>query len=264
VQDDEARLGAAATAVLALDRHASLTGAVFNDGDMKLLGKFLLTQQDDDGSFRHYYRWDPKAPYHYRLTHSFPGQAVWALAMLDKRFGGKEWGAAARKGADYLITKRDEEMHWAEPPSDPWLAAALRELSTPIADARYVAYGRRMADQTLKRQKTTGAPDLVGSFEADVEGSTAATALGAVLLGEAAGFTVPTPAMLASETAAMRRAVRFLRLNEIRPNNAFFLPNPERGYGLVRSGTFDVDVRLDTTCYVIEALLWMNRVEAME
>jgi hypothetical protein len=264
VQDEEAKLGAAAALVLALDRYASLTGSVFHDGDMKLLGKFLLTQQDDDGSFRHYYRWDPKAPFRYRLTHSFPGQAAWALSVLEKRFGGKEWGAAARKAADYLVTKRDAEMQWTETPSDPWLTWALRELSTPFAEERYLVYARKMADQTLKRQKTSGAPDLAGSFEDDSGASASSAALGATLLGATASFTAPPDPTRAAQVEAMRRAVRFLRLNEVRSNNAFYLPNPERGYGLVRSGVFDSDARLDTTCHVIEALLWMDRVEKMK
>jgi hypothetical protein len=62
----------------------------------------------------------------------------------------------------------------------------------------------------------------------------------------------------------MRLSEQFIRLNDIQPNNAFFLPNPERGYGLVRNGTFDPDARLDTTCDVIEALLWLDRVEKMK
>lgn len=266
VQDQEAPLGSAATAVLALDRYASLTGSVFHDGDMKLLGKFLLTQQDDDGSFRHYFRWDAKAPYRYRLTHSFPGQAVWALAVLDKRFGGKDWSRAARRGADYLVTKREEEMHWPEAPSDPWLAAALHELSTPVADVPcYVVYARRMAEGALKRQKIAGAPDLIGSFTGESEeGSTAAAALSVRLMGEAAAFTSPPADAQTALVGGMRLSEQFLRLNEIRPNNAFFLPSPERAYGLVRNGTFDSDVRLDATCYVIEALLWLDRVEQMK
>ena len=264
VQDEEAKLGAAASLVLALDRYASLTGSIFHDGDMKLLGKYLLTQQDDDGSFRHYYRYDPKVPFRYRLTHSFPGQATWALAMLEKRFGGQSWGSAARKAADYLVTKRDAEMQWTETPSDPWLAWALRELSTPFAEERYLAYARKMADQTLKRQKTSGAPDLVGSFEDDSGASVSSAALAAALLGATTSFTAPPEETRSAQVEAMRRAVRFLRLNEIRSNNTFYLPDPERGYGLVRIGVFDDDVRLDTTCHVIEALLWMDRVEKMK
>ena len=50
----------------------------------------------------------------------------------------------------------------------------------------------------------------------------------------------------------------------MRPNNAFYLPAPERAYGFIRNGTFDPDVRLDTTCYVIEALLWLDRVEKLK
>ena len=265
VQDQEAKLGAAALAALAIERVASLTGSAASDDDLKQLGRFLVTQQDDDGSFRHFYRYDAKAPWNYRLVQGYPGQAVWALAVLDKRFGGKEFGAAARKGADYLVTKRDAEMHWTEAPTDPWLAAGLRELSTPFAEPRYVAYARRMADSTLARQNVKDvAPDVLGSFRGDKEGSTAGTALATTLLGETIDFTAPTPASQAAGTEAMRRAVAFLRLNEVRPNNTFFLVNAERAYGFIRSGLFDTDVDLETTAGAIEALLWTDRVEKMK
>ncbi len=191
-------------------------------------------------------------------------QAVWALAVLEKRLGEKAFGDAARKGAQYLVTKREAEMHWAEAPTDPWLGAALRELSTPFADASCVAYAKRMADHTVKRQKTVGDPDMVGLYEGDREGSTAGTALGVTLLGQALDFTSPAPDARKQYAASMRAAIRFLHLNEIRANNSFFLVSPERAYGFIRSGTFDTDVDLATTAACIESLLWMDRVEKIK
>lgn len=258
----KAKLGAAAMAVVALNRYSELTGAVFHTGDMKLLGRFLVKQQYDDGSFLHYYRYDPKVPYQYKVSNSFPGQATWALAVLERRFNEEVWRKAAAGAVEYLITKREREMRWAEPPADVWLAAALRELCTPFAVDTYIEYAVRMADHVTKRQKLVGvSPDMVGTFEGDPEGSVRGAALGIMLLGEVSTVTVSPAEKQKTVLETCRRAMHFIRLNELRPNNTFYFPEPRRAYGMPRAGSFGNDVRLDTTCHVIEALLWLDRLE---
>ena len=264
VFDEKAKLGAAGLAVVALDRYASLTGGVFQDEDMRLLGRFILHQQYDDGSFSHYYRYDRNVPYEDRVTNSFPGQALWGLAVLERRTGDETWRKAARKAAERLITRREQEMHWSEPPADGWLAAALHVLDTPFAETSHLDYARRMADVVVKQQKVTNVgPDMVGSFEGDPEGSVEGTAIRTRLLGEVLSFTVNPAEKSDAYLRAMRRAVAFIRLNELRPNNAFYLSDPEQVYGMVRASSFENDVRLSTTCQVIQALLWLDRVEKM-
>jgi uncharacterized protein YyaL (SSP411 family) len=264
VFDEKAKLGAAGLAVVALDRYAALTGGVFQDEDMKLLGRFILHQQYDDGSFSHYYRYDRNVPYEDRVTNSFPGQALWGLAVLERRSSEEVWRTAGRKAAEYLITRREKEMHWSEPPADGWFAAALHVLDTPFAETTQVDYARRMADQVVKQQKVTNvAPDMVGSFEGDPEGSVEGTAIRTRLLGEVLSFTVNPAEKSETYLKAMRRAVAFIRLNELRPNNVFYLSDPEQVYGMVRASSFENDVRLSTTCQVIQALLWLDRVEKM-
>ena len=260
--NQKAKLGAAAMAVVALDRYAELTRAVFHDGDMKLLGRFLVHQQYDDGSFLHYYRYDKKVPYHYRISRAFPGQATWALATLARRFNEEVWRKAARKAAGYLITRREKEMRWSEPPADIWFTAALHELCTPFAESVHLKYARRMTDHVIKQQKVKDVPpDMVGSFEGAQEGSVRAAARRVRLLGEVSGFTVSSPKKRDTTAAVMRRALDFIRLNQLRPNNTFYLPEPEGAYGRVRAGAFNNEVRLDATCHVIQAILWMHRVE---
>ena len=78
---------------------------------------------------------------------------------------------------------------------------------------------------------------------------------------ELSSFVEMTPEKSDALLDAMRRAVSFIRLNERRPNNSFYLAEPERAYGMVRGSCFDDEVTLDTTCGVIEALLWLDRVE---
>ena len=264
VYDQKASLGASAMAIVALDRYASLTGAVLHNQDMKLLGKFILHQQYEDGSFLHYYRYDPKVPYYYKVSPSFPGQAVWALAVLERRFGEQSWRQVADKSVAYLINRREKEMHWTDVPADVWFAAALQELCVPFAEKTSLDYARRMAEQSIKQQKIKDtAPDLVGSFEGDPEGSVLGAAIRTRLLGEVMTFTANPPERREAAFETMRRAVAFIRLNELRPNNTFYLSEPEGAYGLVRDSSFDSDVSLETICHVTEALLWLDRLEKM-
>jgi len=264
VFDRKAPLGAAAMAIVALDRYANVTGAVFHDLDMKLLGRFLLRQQYDDGSFLHYYRYDRNVPYHYRISTSYPGQAAWALAVLERRFGDEAWRKAGRRAMDYLVTRREEEMHWTRPPADIWLAAALHESNTLSADKAQLDYARRMARHVVEYQKRKDvSPDMIGSFTDDEEGSTRAAASRVRLLGEVATFTTEPAKTHQAVLETCRSAMGFVRLNELSANNTFFQAMPERAYGMVRKSSFDNEVRLDTTCHVIQALLWLERLEKM-
>ncbi|HUV38854.1 MAG TPA: hypothetical protein VMY39_04540 [Planctomycetota bacterium] len=266
VHDGEAKLGAAALAVVALDRYAGLTGAVFHDVDMQLLGRFLVRQQYDDGSFRHYYRYDAKVSYQYRVSPSFPGQAAWALAVLERRTRSKEdretWRKSGRLAVDYLITKREKEMKWTEPPADVWLTAALHEMGTLFPEKPWLDYAKRMSNHALAQQLVTDCPpDVVGSFRGEREGSVRGAAVRVRLLGEIAEFTMHDDRERQKTLEVCRRAMQFIRFNQLRPNNAFYLPEPQRVYGMVRTTPFYNDVRLDTTCHVIEAILWLDRRE---
>ena len=266
VYNRKAKLGATALAVVALDRYAGLTGALFHDHDMQLLGRFLVRQQYDDGSFRHYYRYDAKLPYEYKVSPSFPGQAAWALAVLERRTRSKTaralWKKTSRLAVHYLITRREKDMKWTEPPADVWLTAALHEMSALFPQKPWLDYARRMSDHAVKQQNVTKvAPDMVGSFRGEREGSVRGAAVRVRLLGEVSSFTVIPEKDRRAMLETSRRAMHFIRLNQLRPNNAFYLPEPQRVYGLVRTSSFRNDVRLDATCHVIQAILLLERME---
>ena len=264
VFDEKAKLGAAGLAVVALDRYAGLTGGVFQDEDMKLLGRFLLHQQYDDGSFSHTYRYDRNVPYEDQVTAGSPGQALWGLAVLERRFNDEAWRTGARKAAAYLITQREKDMHWSEAPGDSWLGAALEVLDTPFAEPAYLDYARRMADAAVKQQRTTDvAADMTGSFDGDPEGAVEGTAIRMNLLGEVLRFVTGPAEKTDAYLGAMRRAGTFIRRNELRPNNAFYLADPESVYGMARASSFENNIPLSTTCQVIEALLALDCAEKL-
>jgi hypothetical protein len=265
VYEEKARLGDSAMTAVALAKYGEATRSKQHDATLRLIGNFLVAQQYDDGSFLHYYRYDNKVPYTYHVSGTFPGQATWALACLHQHFKEESWLTAARKSADWLVKDREKVMKWTEPPADLWLAAAIREVGALRDEPAYVDYVRRMADASVRQQKVKDAPpDMIGSFEGEGEGSVLGTAGRAGLLGRAWAIEKPKSERAAAYADALVRALAFIRLNEIRPSNAFFLSEPEKLYGMVRANSFRNDLRLDATCHVIEALLWKERIDEQE
>ena len=261
--DKKAKLGSAAMAVVALDRFATLTKSAEHDDDMRRLGRLILAMQYNDGSFRHYYRYDKKVPLPYRMTSATcPGQAAWALAVLARRFKQQSWRRSVDKAIEYLVTSREKDMKWTVPPADIWLAAAMGELPTSARKKSYLEYARRMADDTLKRQKLKDiSPDMIGSFEGDVSGSCRGAAARVRLIAQVQEISPGSDEKRKASLAAMRRAAFYLRLNQLRPNNAFYVAKPHAVYGMIRVNPFRNTVRLDTTCHALEALLRLRRAE---
>ncbi len=103
------------------------TGDSVHDDVMRGIGRFLLAQQQPDGSVYDSWSRSAGAPVPGYSLYS-TGEAAWALALLDGVFPGEEWGAAAGRTLDYMAADRDRVEgrltrlpdHWAA-----YTAAAL-------------------------------------------------------------------------------------------------------------------------------------------
>jgi hypothetical protein len=140
------RLGATALMTAGLAERRSATGETLHDDLMRQLGRFMLALQRDDGGFYVSYSLRSDAPVIGPTSRYYPGEATWALALLDKAFPGEGWGDAARRGLDFLTLQRDDLEGTDFPPlPDQWAAYALAEMSGSGLSDEHIEYARRLA-----------------------------------------------------------------------------------------------------------------------
>ena len=127
---------------LALRREA--TGDTAHDELMRGIGRFLVSQQQPDGSIHAVFDvglGESREVYGPFAT----GEAAWALALLDRAFPGEGWGEAAGRTVDYMATDRNrQEGHLASLP-DHWAAYAISDLRPELRTPERLDYARRLA-----------------------------------------------------------------------------------------------------------------------
>ncbi|HLT21067.1 MAG TPA: prenyltransferase/squalene oxidase repeat-containing protein [Thermomicrobiales bacterium] len=146
VEGGNIKVGTAALMTIALAERRLLTGEDTYDDVMRALGRFLLAQQKEDGGF--YTKWFVESESMDLVSTSayYPGEALWALAMLHEAFPGEGWDAAAWKAADFVTLLRDDVENVPYPPlNDHWAAYGMAEMvEWGLAD-HHIDYARRLA-----------------------------------------------------------------------------------------------------------------------
>jgi hypothetical protein len=141
----EARLGASALAVAALAHRRLATGDQGEDGLLRALGRFLVAQQLPDG--RVLGSWSPRTgdavPGVYAKFGT--GEALWALALLNRLFPDEGWERPARRLAGYVATRREDVEGYVLTFPDHWAAYSLAELGPELLGEPEIAYARRLA-----------------------------------------------------------------------------------------------------------------------
>lgn len=141
----DAGLGASALAVAALAHRRLATGDSEHDDLIRALARFLVVQQQPDGSVLGY--WSPHLaqPIPGEYAKFGTGEALWALALVDRVFPGEGWDRPALRLARYVATRRDDVEGYVLTFPDHWAAYGLAELGPSALDEAEVAYARRLA-----------------------------------------------------------------------------------------------------------------------
>ena len=141
---EEVELGANSLLVAALVMRRRATGDQGFDGLMQRVGRFLVAQQQSDGSMHAY--WNPSTRRSVPVQGKFAtGEAAWALALLDGEFPGEGWASPALPTLDYLALHRDRDMGFLTRMPDHWAAYAMAELGPGRLDEVRSAYSRQLA-----------------------------------------------------------------------------------------------------------------------
>jgi hypothetical protein len=158
---DTVQIGATARAVAARAHRRLGTGDVSYDELMRGLSRFLVGQQQLDGSILA--AWDDQArrPVADVYAKFGTGEALWALALMHRLFPDEGWDGPARRLAHFVATRRDEVEGYLIPFADHWAAYGLAELGPSLLGPDEVGYARRLAGRlglsTRLESQVTGA-----------------------------------------------------------------------------------------------------------
>jgi UDP-N-acetylmuramoyl-tripeptide--D-alanyl-D-alanine ligase len=155
--DKEVKLGGNAVAILAYCKFFEVTDDKSVLELARRLGNGILSMQREDGSFCHVLNADTLAPKQDFRTVYYDGEAAFALMRLYGATGEKRWLDAARRAVDHFISKD----YWQH--NDHWLAYCVNELSTHVADPKYIAFGVRNIQNYLSfiQNRITTFPTLL-------------------------------------------------------------------------------------------------------
>jgi hypothetical protein len=251
--DEEAKLGTAALAVLAIVRCRQA-----GDGDAlleqaRLLARFILFQQDADGRFRSKYFYGEPDPKPFESIY-YPGEAILALARLHGVDPDSEWLAASRRGADWLIDVRDRGKGTDNLPHDHWLLMGLDELYATSGDPRYASHAERIAHAIITSQRLTDPhPDWIGSFYTPPRSTPTATRAEALVAMCRLGAR--TGGAIRPYLEALKRMASFQLRCQVSDESALYLPRPDRSLGGFRRSLTDWEIRIDYVQHNVSALL---------
>lgn len=161
--NDRATLGTVGFTVVALTQRRALTGDTGFDDLMKALGRFIVAQQEPEGSIRAY--WDPvtghASPDEYGQFAT--GEAAWGLVELDNTFPGEGWWGHAELTLRYLADgSRTVKEGYPTRLPDHWAAYALEAAGPQRLDDELIDYAKRLAGYFSARlrleSQRTGTP----------------------------------------------------------------------------------------------------------
>ena len=141
----DARLGASALVAAALVQRRLATGDTSEDALLHELSRFLLAQQEADGSVLGAWSRATERPVPGEYGTYGTGQTLWTFALMDKLFPEEGWSEPARRLAHYVATRRDDVEGYYLTFPDHWAAYGFAELGPAGLGEPEIAYVRRLA-----------------------------------------------------------------------------------------------------------------------
>jgi len=264
-------LGATSLTILALAKYIEITGDHAYLPLAQSLGNWLIFTQDSKGQFTvHRQRYsndvnDESGPGQSDsdefISWYYPGQAIWALMSLYKLDSNQEWLAAAEKGAKWIISVRDAEgLAALATKGAAWSLAAFYELNTHLPDSVYHKYALRVADEIIYNQHIfPEIPDWFGGFE------TPPTLHDVVTRGRALYWAYQ---FLSDDDIDRKENIRrsleriavFIAQQQVIPESALYLPDPEHAMGGFRGELDRAWIRMDNQVISITNLLGLQEI----
>lgn len=141
-----ASLGASALMLVGLAERRLATSDPVNDDLMHGLASFIAAMQREDGGFRISYDFETDQPDIVNTSRYYPGESLWALALMQEAFPGEGWDKNARDALQFITTMRDEVENVEFPPlADQWAAYGIGEMVEWGLTDQQIDYARQLA-----------------------------------------------------------------------------------------------------------------------
>ena len=260
-----ARSGAAALPLMSLlerptpDRvnHPVLAEHLVAPGDDELregLGLFLLAMIDERGRVFKNYRDTlehdevDKEPLYY------PGETMLALVRFHILTDDPRWLEGAQKIGDWQVERYLDR----QPNPDHWVMQALWYLYQVTGDEKYASCCLHMGDRHASDQFPPNWPPFADYFGAYRRYNDQPRTTRAASRSEAMGGVVHTAWKKGVDATPyednLLRAAEHLLEHQWRPENSYFLPNPDKARGAIRMGITDNHCRIDNNQHAIVGL----------
>ncbi len=263
-EDGFVKLGGNALAIIALAKHAEVTGAGEHRDLIERLGRWILATQSDAGELTVHKLHLATGKLDDHVSQYYPGEAVLALLRGGPVLGeaaAERWGEAAAKAARWLIEVRDHKVLDSRLNHDHWLLYGLNELYRRRPEPLFLEHARRTTGAILGLQNRRPLyPDWLGSYYNPPRSTPTATRSE----GLAAAYLLERDHGDAAEAArlleGLELGVRFQLQTQLAPESALYLPNPRRALGGFRRSLSHYEVRIDYVQHNLSALLLLRRI----
>ncbi len=262
---DRAESGAAALTLLSLlerpapeqVNHPVLRDHLQREDDAEVLeglGLFLLEMIDDRGQVFRRYSERLELDEVEKEPLYFPGETMLALIRFHVATGDERWLEGAKKIGDWQV----ERYYDRRPNPDHWVMQALWVLYQVTGDDEYAACALHMGDRHASEQFPPYWPPFADYFGAYRRFDDLPRTTRACSRSEAMGGVMHTAwAKGVDATAyedALLRAAEHLLENQWRPENSYYLPNPDKAQGAIRMGLVDNHCRIDNNQHAVVGL----------
>jgi hypothetical protein len=270
LKEDQGSLGGAGVLTWALSHYRRVTGNTQYDQTARKAADFILFMQKPDATFCTFYDPVTMKPIDKPIRYS-EGEACLGLYWYHKVYGGQKYLDAVIKGATAISERIIKQFALGSHPVDAWLMQTVRFLY-PLADEKQqekmLSAVTKMAQVMVDAQRTTaesaGYPDLVGVFSGLSLELPSGPASAALCEGLAATCLLLESIEKPAEEirATLLRAAQSHLRHQLWKENMYFLPNPSRASGGVKSTLTDNQVRIDHVQHT--AGVWLQILDLLE
>ncbi|MCB9553170.1 MAG: hypothetical protein H6705_15085 [Myxococcales bacterium] len=261
---DWAVLGSAALTLVGMLEYQRRTGDARYAEPARRLAAFIRALQRADGDFDHKYHVATGALDRDARLMFYSEEAALALVMAHKVLGDTESLAAAERALDHLTGPKYSRyfLGWFIYGADHWTCIAAEEAWPTLAKRDYLDFCAGYADFVARLQY-----DGAWWDNADFDGHYGFSGLMVPQAPGAAGFSeaiVSTaalarhhrdPDLAAALDAQIAPALDALAREQIRPDNAWLMPDPAAARGGIRRSLVEAEVRIDFTQHALSALI---------
>jgi hypothetical protein len=260
--EEQQKIGGNGLALVALAKHAELTGRRTAWETMRALAAFITRQQLPDGHFRD----DADAaregetPREKAKELFYSSEAILGLLRFYRVDRQPKLLEVARKAADFIVLQRDASGDEAHLVHDHWLTYSLLDLYRETKSRAYADHALKIARSIVAaeaaRDRPPG-PDFPGTFYHQGNTTAVSTRLEALAANLELSIDMGKDHAWLDDVA-MRLAC-FVRGQQYDHRSSYFVKVPAKALGGIRESLFNNDIRIDYVEHAICAWLHLAR-----